>query len=240
MPGQQCLNHLLKDLEGLCADDGLPVDDERRSGLDAKLTGAVGFLLHDTSVSSGIETFVERRGVQTEFFSKELQVLFVERAAILAVLLLEEVIVVLPESILFSRALAGFTGPLRFRAEESEVDVTKSYQPLVNVFFFDLTPRASGKTPAERSLEIAEFDDRDRRVGAAAEVARHAGDSLHQCLLLCGAIRVCCGRGEDGDLAGGCAASLFWRRPAVQQRSAVKTGEEPRHQHEDRRNRRRP
>lgn len=36
--------------------------------------------------------------------------------------------------------------------------------------FFDLTPRASRKSRAVRSLKIAEFKHRDRRVGIALEM----------------------------------------------------------------------
>ena len=40
------------------------------------------------------------------------------------------------------------------------MNVGKTNLAILNVSFFDLTPRASGKSPAERSLKIAELDQR--------------------------------------------------------------------------------
>ena len=50
--------------------------------------------------------------------------------------------------------------------------ITETYNTGLGVGRFDLARRASGKSPTVRSLEIAEFDERDGRVGIPLKVAR--------------------------------------------------------------------
>jgi hypothetical protein len=57
------------------------------------------------------------------------------------------------------------------------------------VLFFDLATRASGITPAEWSLKVAEFDHRHRGIFIPFEMNRLADQVIHQLI----------GRGELGD-----------------------------------------
>lgn len=58
--------------------------------------------------------------------------------------------------------------------------ITEAHQTGLHVLFIDLAPRASGESPAEGSLEVAEFDDGDRSAGIAFEVARLSHHGIHQ------------------------------------------------------------
>ena len=62
------------------------------------------------------------------------------------------------------------------------MNVGKTNLAILNISFFDLTPRASGESPAERSLKIAELDQRHRSVwvtskmtGLGYQVRHHFG-----------------------------------------------------------------
>jgi hypothetical protein len=57
--------------------------------------------------------------------------------------------------------------------------VSDSDQTGVDIFCDDLATRASGMTPAVRSLKVAELDQRDRRLGIAFEVPRLGDQGRH-------------------------------------------------------------
>ena len=61
--------------------------------------------------------------------------------------------------------------------------VTKAHFPRLDVLLIDLAPRASGVSPAERSLEVAELDQRDRGSRVALKVHGLRDQGLHQRLL---------------------------------------------------------
>lgn len=123
---------------------------------------------------------VERLGIETQFIRKPLQVIFVERPPVFTRLLDENVIVVLPESILLGRTFAGLPRPLGFGTKKGKMHVPKTHLSGCNVLLFDLATRASGKLAAERSLEIAEFDQGDGSVRVAPEMAHTGQDGVHQ------------------------------------------------------------
>ena len=58
--------------------------------------------------------------------------------------------------------------------------VAKTNQSILNVRFIDLAPRASGESPAERSLEVAELDDGDGRIGVSPKVTSLSRHGVHQ------------------------------------------------------------
>lgn len=87
---------------------------------------------------------------------------------------------IFPKCVLVGGALAGLTGPLRLGSQEGKVLVTEAYTTALDIFFVDLAPRASGKSPAIRSLEVAELDHGNRRVGIALEMASLAYHKRHQ------------------------------------------------------------
>lgn len=87
---------------------------------------------------------------------------------------------VLPEGILLGGALAGFRCPLRFRPQEGEMPVTETDLPIGDITFIDLATRASGKTAAVRSLEVAELEHHHRGVRIAFKVAGAFDQVDHQ------------------------------------------------------------
>lgn len=89
---------------------------------------------------------------------------------------------VFPEGILVSCALAGLGRPGRLWTQEGEVPVPEAYVAVFDVFFFNLTPRVSGKSATVRSLEIAELDDRHRGFWIALEVACLVDQKSHHLL----------------------------------------------------------
>ena len=68
---------------------------------------------------------------------------------------------ILPELLLIGGALAGLGGPLRLWSEEGEVLIPESNFPGLDVLFFDLARRASGKFATVWSLEVAELEHYD-------------------------------------------------------------------------------
>ena len=58
--------------------------------------------------------------------------------------------------------------------------VAKADLPVLYVRFLDLAPRASGESPTERSLKVAELDDGDGCIGIALEVAGLSHHGVHQ------------------------------------------------------------
>ena len=58
--------------------------------------------------------------------------------------------------------------------------VTKANLALIDILFFDLTPRVSGKSAAVGSLEVAELYDGDLGVGVSKEVLCLIDQETHQ------------------------------------------------------------
>ncbi len=99
---------------------------------------------------------------------------------VLAWLAIIQPIVVSPKGLLLGGTFAGLGRPLRLRPQEGHVLITEAHQTCLHVLFIDLAPRASGKSPAVRSLKVAEFDDNDRGVGISLEVAGLSDHGIHQ------------------------------------------------------------
>lgn len=60
--------------------------------------------------------------------------------------------------------------------------VSQAHFAIFDIRIFYLTPRVSGKSAAERSLKIAEFDQRHRRFGIAFEVFHLGEQVIHELL----------------------------------------------------------
>ncbi len=60
------------------------------------------------------------------------------------------------------------------------MQVAKTNYSRLHVRFFNLAPRASGKSPTKRSLKVAELDNGDRRIGLTSEMARLFNHTVHQ------------------------------------------------------------
>ena len=131
-------------------------------------------------IFAGIQAFIELLGIQIKIRSKLFQIVFVESPLVFPGLVVEEIIMIFPESTLVSSAFTGFRSPLRFRPQECEMPVSETNFAGLNVIFIDLTPRVSGKSAAVRSLVIAELDHCDRGIRISFEVVSLPYQELHQ------------------------------------------------------------
>ena len=100
-----------------------------------------------------------------------LQVIFAESPLILTIPVFKEQIVICPKLFLFVSTFAGRTSPDGLLSQKCEMDIPQANLPCIDVVLLNLTTRVSGETPAIRSLEIAELDQRDRRIHITNEVA---------------------------------------------------------------------
>lgn len=94
-----------------------------------------------------------------------------------------------PIRILIIGTFSCFGSPLRFIAQEGEVEIAKTDFSSFHICCFNLTTRVSGKTPAVGSLVVAEFDQSDGSIGIALEIGRLADDAIHHLLDLFGVYR---------------------------------------------------
>ena len=84
------------------------------------------------------------------------------------------------------------------------MQIAEAHNTGIYVLLINLTRRASRKSPAEWSLEVADFDQRHRRARIALEVARRRNRLRH----LCGGARRALwrergdGLGRDGNQVG--------------------------------------
>ncbi len=67
--------------------------------------------------------------------------------------------------------------------KKCKMHIPETNLPCIDVLLLNLTTRVSGETPAKRSLEVAELDQRDRRIHIANEVAYIGQRSQQQFLL---------------------------------------------------------
>jgi hypothetical protein len=131
-------------------------------------------------IFTGIQALIELLGIQIKLSRELFQVVFVESPFVFSGLVIEEVIVIFPKSILVSGTFAGFCCPLRFGSQESEMPVSETNFTSLDVIFIDLTPRVSGKSAAEWSLVVAEFDHGDRGIRVSFEMVGLSDKKFHQ------------------------------------------------------------
>lgn len=134
---------------------------------------------------SRVQTLVESFGIQTQVSSELLEILLAERSLVFTGLAVEDLVVIGPKRVLLGCTFTGFPCPLRLGSKKCEVPVAKAHDTGLDVLFIDLASRASGKSPAIGSLEIAELNNRDRRVRVALKVTGLLDHALHQFSLAC-------------------------------------------------------
>lgn len=225
------LYHLLKTFEGLGAYDRRPVDNKARRALHTQLLRHLCFLLDNFRIFSGVQALVELVFIQSYLGCKLLEIVLAERATIFTILVFVEIIVVFPERALFSSALACFCRPLRFWTQESKMNVTNANSTVLQVCFFDLTPRASGEPPTIRSLEIAKLDQGHRGIRVPFKMPGLGDQVIHHLFIPgCGVwrLRSCIVPGHN---------RLF---AAPQQRSSEISAQQSQEQHDNCHNRRCP
>jgi hypothetical protein len=174
------LDYLLESLKRLRAEYWLSIDQESRRAANTDGLSSAGRRLNQFRVFARIQALVESLAVQPDVRRKLFQIIFIKGALVLAALALEEQVMVFPEGILIRRALAGFRSPKGFLSQEGEVIIPDADLPAGNIFSIDLATRASGKFAAEWSLEIAEFQYRDRSRGLAFEMLGLLDQLVHR------------------------------------------------------------
>ena len=185
-PFKRLLNGLLEDFVGLRPDDGPPVDHKSWRALYPNGVGCLRQILYHLGVFARIQALIEGICVQLQVGGKLLQFVFGKGALVLPVLPLEEQVMVFPESILVSGALASLSGVSRFLSEEGDVPVAEADFAFFYIVVFDLATRASGKPATVWSLEVAELDQGHWRLGVSFEVLHLAHDEVHHLLALGG------------------------------------------------------
>lgn len=131
-----------------------------------------------------VQTVVESVSIQAHGGSERLQVILGECTLVLTILVGEQVVMIFPEGILIAGTFSGFGCPLRFITQYDKIEIAKTNFPRINICCYDLTTRVSGKAPAEWSLIVAKFNDRDRGIGVALEVGGVTDEVVHQLLLV--------------------------------------------------------
>ncbi len=139
--------------------EGQAVDEEGRSGIDAGLDRKVAVILDVLVVGMVRQAGVELGHVEVEF----LGILFVNVVA--QVLTAEQLIVIRPEGVLFVGALGGLGGRKGIRMDAGEREITVHQADLAGISGHQGLVGVLLPFPAERALEIAEFDDGDGRIG---------------------------------------------------------------------------
>lgn len=122
---------------------------------------------------------IECIAVQAQPGSHTLQVVLAESASVFSSLALEQQVMIFPECILVSGALACLRCPEGFVAQEGKVPITNANLTLIDILLFDLTTRVSGKFAAVWSLKVAELNDGDLGVWIPQEVFRFLLQKAH-------------------------------------------------------------
>ncbi len=180
---------MFKNRKGLCSHNCNTVDNKGGCAGHTKLAGSLGVYLNLFGVLARIKALIESLAVKSKFSSQLLQVLFVESTLVFSSLAVEDQVVILPKSVLVGCTLAGLGCPCRFGTQECKVIVSKPDLIVLNINFFNLTPRVSGIFATKWSLKIAEFDDGDLGVRISFKVARLGDHELHH-LLPAGLVRL--------------------------------------------------
>src|SRR5581483_10407929 len=151
------------------------VDEQRRRGPYAEAPSLPRLRTYGRQVAVAVDAGVEGRLVQSEVGAEALQVVLAERAAVLARLLGEQLVVVGPELPLVAGALRRRGRLLGLVAEEGQVVVDQLDLPTRQVGAFQLALDAEGELPAGRTLEVCPLVDHDRGVGVALDLAARRG-----------------------------------------------------------------
>jgi hypothetical protein len=114
----ELLENRLEFFERLGAENALAVNNESRGALHAQLRAGSRIALHLGGILARIQALIEFCSIQAQLCGKTFQVIFAECALVLAILALEQQVVVFPELALVISAFRGFGGPLRFIAQE--------------------------------------------------------------------------------------------------------------------------
>ena len=119
-------------------------------------------------------------GIKPKVRCEALEVVIVECAPVFSILIVKQIVMIFPERILIGSAFASFCCSFRLRSKKGEMDISNTYFPGIYVGIFDLTPRVSGITPTVWSLEVAKFDQGDRRVRIAAKMPGLRNQVFHE------------------------------------------------------------
>lgn len=131
---------------------------------NAQLAGEIDILLHHFFHAPRINALIEFGRVQLQFRGISFEIVLAEGAAVFALSVIEQIIMIFPKLALFIGALAGCACLQRLLPQEGKMHIPETYDSCFDILLIKLTTRVSGKTPAEWSLEVAKFDHHNRRV----------------------------------------------------------------------------
>ena len=127
-------------------------------------------MFHRSGRRLGVETGVELGHIEPEGDREGLKVSIAECPFPFAVLMVEQIVMILPELTLQVSAFTGFgrsAGLLaaKIAVDDDEMMILKPDVPRLHVLINELARRASGKSPAVWSLKVGEFFNHDLGIG---------------------------------------------------------------------------
>lgn len=180
--------------------DELAIDQEGGRATYTFLLAFQCFLPHFVTVFSCVQALVKLRRIQVQISSKAFEVLLVVRAYIFASLLLEQLIVIVPETSLFIGTLRRLRGPAGFLADKSKMAEIEANLTGIDILLFEPTRRAGGKLPAIRSLKVAILRDHNCSIfGADTPIQHYLHGLVYRFGWLCFVIVLLCEKGQESN-----------------------------------------
>src|SRR5215831_2658119 len=136
----------------------IPVHEKGRGRVDAGLLSSLHICINPGSGFAGIETGRKLLHIQFQFLRKFFKVIHLQACR------REELIVVRPEFLLFSRTLSRFSSLLGLRVDIAQREIPEDKFDFALIRCHELLQGTLGLT-AVRALKIGKFDDRDWRTG---------------------------------------------------------------------------
>jgi hypothetical protein len=103
---------LLKRVEGLSSNYGLPIDRKGGCRLHPQLAADRGLVFYELGVFTRIEAGIELLRIQAHVGGKFLQVVLGEGSLVFSILMGKQVVMEIPEGILIAGALRSLSRPL--------------------------------------------------------------------------------------------------------------------------------
>src|SRR5215510_4564026 len=140
------------------AAERIAVHEKGRGRVDTGLLSGLHICINSGSGFAGIETGRKLLHIQFQFLRKFFEVIHLQACR------REELIVVGPEFLLFSRTLSRFSSLLGLRVDIAQREIPEDKFDFALIRCHELLQGALGLT-AVGTLKIGKFDDRDRRIG---------------------------------------------------------------------------
>jgi len=105
------------------SNDALAINEKGGGRLDTSAATLLFVLLHDSGVPVTVEAGIKGRGLQSYLAGEAFQVIDCEGANIFAALVGEQVLSVVPKTLLFTGTFGGLRRPVGLRPDEGKVPV---------------------------------------------------------------------------------------------------------------------